>query len=67
MAISDRQASSKGARRAASEKKDASVKLRFGYDYPDKWRWDVTSTDNGRDWESIETQKMLSFEAKANF
>lgn len=47
--------------------KDASVKLKFGYDYPDKWRWDVTSTDNGRDWESIETQKMLSFEAKANF
>ncbi|HOY69193.1 MAG TPA: hypothetical protein PLP29_20145, partial [Candidatus Ozemobacteraceae bacterium] len=47
--------------------KDASVKLKFGYDYPDKWRWDVTSTDNGRDFESYETQKMLSFEAKANF
>jgi hypothetical protein len=47
--------------------KDASVKLKFGYDYPDKWRWDVTSTDNGRDFEAYQTQKMLTFEAKANF
>ncbi|HNW35505.1 MAG TPA: hypothetical protein PKM25_11270, partial [Candidatus Ozemobacteraceae bacterium] len=47
--------------------KDASVKLKFGYDYPDKWRWDITSTDNGRDLEDVVTQKMLTFEAKANF
>ena len=47
--------------------KDASAKLKFGYDYPDDWRWDVTSHDNGRDLKDIHTQKTLIFEAKTNF
>ncbi len=47
--------------------KDATIKLKFGYDYPDDWRWAVTSTDNGRDWVNIGTNKMLMFEAKTNF
>lgn len=46
--------------------KDASLKLRFGYDYPDD-RWGVTDSENGRDNRTIKTQKTLYFEAKANF
>lgn len=47
--------------------KDASIRLKFGYDYPDFWRWDISSYDNGRPKVDIFTQKMLIFEAKANF
>jgi hypothetical protein len=47
--------------------KDATIKLKFGYDYPDEWRWDVSSSDNGRDYKDIHTQKTLIFEAKTNF
>ncbi|MBF0498735.1 MAG: S-layer homology domain-containing protein [Candidatus Riflebacteria bacterium] len=46
--------------------KDASLKLRFGYDYPDD-RWGVTDSDNGRDNKTVKTQKTFYFEAKANF
>ncbi len=47
--------------------KDASIKFKFGYDYPNDWRWDISSYDNGRDKKNIFTQKMLIFEAKTNF
>jgi hypothetical protein len=47
--------------------RDASIRLKFGYDYPDDWRWDISSTDNGRDFKNIRTQKMFVFEAKTNF
>ncbi|MBI3038271.1 S-layer homology domain-containing protein [bacterium] len=47
--------------------KDASMKFKFGYDYPDDGRWDISSVDNGRDRKDIHTQKMLIFEAKTNF
>ncbi len=47
--------------------KDATIKFKFGYDYPDEWRWDVSSYDNGRDKKDISTQKMFVFEAKTNF
>jgi len=48
--------------------KDSSFKLKFGYDYPDDGRWDISNIqkqeDNGR---KIETQKTVIFEAKTNF
>ena len=47
--------------------KDASFKLKFGYDYPKDGRWDVSSIGNGRDFKEIHTQKMMIFEAKTNF
>lgn len=47
--------------------KDATITFKFGYDYPSNWKWDVSSYDNGRDKESIYTQKMFIFEAKTNF
>ena len=47
--------------------KDATISFKFGYDYPDEWRWAVSSTDNGRDYVDIHTQKMFIFEAKSNF
>ncbi len=47
--------------------RDAIISLRFGYDYPSEWRWAVTSTDNGRDYVDIHTQKMFIFEARSNF
>ena len=47
--------------------KDATVTFKFGYDYPNNWRWDISSYNNGRDKASIETQKMFIFEAKTNF
>ncbi len=47
--------------------KDATISLKFGYDYPSEWRWAVSSTDNGRDYIDIHTQKMFIFEAKSNF
>ncbi len=47
--------------------KDASFKLKFGYDYPNDGRWDISSVGNGRDFKGIETQKMMIFEAKTNF
>ncbi|NLF97238.1 MAG: S-layer homology domain-containing protein [Candidatus Riflebacteria bacterium] len=47
--------------------RSASIRLKFGYDYPDEWRWAITSTDNGRDYEDIHTQKMFIFEARSNF
>lgn len=47
--------------------KDATISLKFGYDYPSEWRWAVSSTDNGRDRIDIHTQKMFIFEAKSNF
>ncbi len=50
-----------------SVNKDATVSLKFGYDYPSEWRWAVSSTDNGRDYIDIHTQKMFIFEAKSNF
>ncbi|MBF0498733.1 MAG: S-layer homology domain-containing protein [Candidatus Riflebacteria bacterium] len=46
--------------------KDANLKLRFGYDYPDD-RWGVTDSDNGRDNKTVKTQKTLYLEAKATF
>lgn len=47
--------------------KDASVRFKFGYDYPDKNRWAVTDTDNGHDFEDIHTQKTFIFEARSSF
>lgn len=47
--------------------KDATISLKFGYDYPSEWRWAVSSVDNGRDYVDINTQKMFIFEAKSNF
>lgn len=47
--------------------KDATITFKFGYDYPNNWRWDISSYDNGRDKQNIETQKMFIFEAKTNF
>ena len=47
--------------------KDATISFKFGYDYPYEWRWAVSSTDNGRDYVDIHTQKMFIFEAKSNF
>ncbi|NLI79191.1 MAG: S-layer homology domain-containing protein [Candidatus Riflebacteria bacterium] len=47
--------------------KDARIRFKFGYDYPDEWRWDISSYDNGRDKKSIYTQKVVTFEARANF
>ncbi|MBU1106430.1 MAG: S-layer homology domain-containing protein [Candidatus Riflebacteria bacterium] len=47
--------------------KDATITLKFGYDYPSEWRWAVSSHDNGRDHVDIHTQKMLIFEARSNF
>jgi hypothetical protein len=47
--------------------KDATITFKYGYDYPDNWRWDISSLDNGRDKEFIQTQKMFIFEAKTNF
>jgi hypothetical protein len=42
--------------------KDASFKLKFGYDYPDDGRWDISNLDK-----DITTQKYMLFEAKTNF
>ena len=47
--------------------RDATILLKFGYDYPYEWRWAVSSTDNGRDYKDIHTQKMFIFEARSNF
>ena len=47
--------------------KSATVRFKFGYDYPDEWRWAITSTDNGRDYIDVHTQKMFIFEARSNF
>lgn len=47
--------------------KDATISLKFGYDYPYEWRWAISSIDNGKDYEDIHTQKMFIFEAKSNF
>ncbi|MBF0546029.1 MAG: S-layer homology domain-containing protein [Candidatus Riflebacteria bacterium] len=47
--------------------KDASIRLKYGYDYPDFGRWDITSYDNGIDKKDIKTQKNFLFEAKASF
>lgn len=47
--------------------RDALISFRYGYNYPDLWRWDITSTDNGRAWRDVHTQKMLLFEARTNF
>lgn len=47
--------------------KDATITFKFGYDYPDEWKWAVSSVDNGRDFVDIHTQKMFIFEAKSNF
>ncbi|MFA7146560.1 MAG: hypothetical protein WC221_08245, partial [Candidatus Riflebacteria bacterium] len=47
--------------------KDASVRFKFGYDYPDESRWAVSDYDNGRDKIDIHTQKMFIFEARSNF
>ncbi len=48
--------------------KDASVKLKFGYDYPDNGRWDISRTKIDDDLDrDIVTQKMAIFEAKTNF
>jgi hypothetical protein len=47
--------------------RDATITFKYGYDYPDNWRWDISSWDNGRDKEYIETQKMFIFEARTNF
>ena len=47
--------------------KDATITFKFGYDYPDEWKWAISSTDNGRDFIDIHTQKMFIFEAKSTF
>ena len=47
--------------------KDATITFKFGYDYPDEWKWAISSTDNGRDYIDIHTQKMFIFEAKSTF
>lgn len=47
--------------------RDALISFKYGYNYPDNWRWDLTSTDNGRGYEEIHTQKMFLFEARTNF
>lgn len=47
--------------------KDSSIRFKFGYDYPDLWKWAVTSVGNGKDFEKMETQKMFIFEARSNF
>ncbi len=47
--------------------KDATVRFKFGYDYPNEWRWAISSTDNGRSYIDIHTQKMFVFEARSNF
>ena len=47
--------------------KDATITFKFGYDYPDEWKWAISSTDNGRDYIDVHTQKMFIFEAKSNF
>ena len=47
--------------------KDATITFKFGYDYPDEWKWAVSSVDNGRDFVDIHTQKMFVFEAKSTF
>jgi hypothetical protein len=50
-----------------SVSKDASVRFKFGYDYPDESRWAVTDYDNGHDFVDIKLQKMFIFEARSNF
>jgi hypothetical protein len=47
--------------------KDATITFKYGYDYPNRWRWDITSVGNGRTSRDIYTQKMFIFEAKTNF
>ena len=47
--------------------RDATITFKFGYDYPDEWKWAVSSVDNGRDYVDVHTQKMFIFEAKSNF
>ncbi len=47
--------------------RDTTILFKFGYDYPYEWRWAVSSTDNGRDFVDIRTQKMFIFEARSNF
>lgn len=47
--------------------KDAKISFKFGYDYPDEWRWAISSVNNGRDYEDVGTQKMFIFEANSNF
>ncbi len=47
--------------------KDASVRFKFGYDYPDESRWAVSDYDNGHSKVDIKTQKMFVFEARSNF
>lgn len=48
--------------------KDASIKIKFGYDYPDNGRWDIAriAAEAGLD-KDITTQKFALFEAKTNF
>ncbi|MBF0409521.1 MAG: S-layer homology domain-containing protein [Candidatus Riflebacteria bacterium] len=47
--------------------KDASLKLRYGYDFPDLGRWDISTYENGRGNKDMSTMKMFLFEAKASF
>lgn len=47
--------------------KDATISFKFGYDYPNEWKWAISSVDNGRDYVDVHTQKMFIFEAKSNF